>query len=171
MKMVRKRFDFLKVAGFCFLILTVFLSVINQVKAETAQTPSQMTEAESMVKKAFSAVLKAGDAGANVTDLLSRLNDGMNFLAQAEVAYKTGNFNGATSSAVEASAVASEVETDAVRASYAASAKSQVVLWATVSMVSLAEAIFVLFMFLCWRWLKKNHVRRLSNSKPEVTQE
>jgi predicted PurR-regulated permease PerM len=170
-RMVRRRFSFLEVAVFGFLILTAFLSVVIQVKAETEQTPSQLTEAESMVKKAFSAVLKAEDAGANVTDLLSRLSYGMNFLAQAEMAYNTGDVSGAANNAVDASAIASEVETDALDASYAASTKSQIAFWPTVSIVSFAEASFVLFMFLSWRRFRKNYIKRLSNSKAEVTQE
>jgi hypothetical protein len=169
--MVRKGFGFLKVAGFCFLILTVFLSVVNQVEVVTAQPPSQLTEAESSVKKAFSAVLKAEDDGANITDLLSRLNDGMNFLAQAETAYKTGDVNGATNNAVDASAIASEVEADALEASFGASIKSQMGFWSTAVVVWLAEVAFVLFMFLGWRRFKKNHIKELSNSKAEVIQE
>lgn len=169
--MVRKRFSFLKVACFSFLILTAFLSVVNIVKADTAQTTSQLTEAESMVKKAFSAVLKAEDAGANVTDLLSRLSDGMNFLAQAEMDYKTGDVNGATSNAVDASSIAFEVESNAVEASFAGSIKSQMAFWFTFGIVNLAEAAFILVMFLGWRAFKKNYLKRLHKPKAEMTQE
>jgi predicted S18 family serine protease len=168
--MVNKRNSFLAIALFVFLTLTVFLSVANQVKAEATQTSLQLTEAENMVKKAFSAVLEAENAGANVESLLSRLNDGMNLLARAEMAYKAGDVSGATKNATDASAIASEVETEALSVKFAASISSQTAFWSTVGIINLAEAAFILFMFLSWRWFKKNYIKRLRNSKPEVTQ-
>jgi len=162
-------FRLLRVALLVFLTLTVFLSAVKQVKAEETQSPSQLTEADTAVKKAFSAVLEAEDAGANVTSLLSRLSDGENLLAQAEMAYKVGDVSRAIDNAADASAIASEVEDSALSARFAASINSQTSFWSTAAILTVAGAAFVVFMFLIWIRFKKSYIERLRNSKPEVT--
>lgn len=47
------------------------------------------------MQTAFVAVSEAEKAGANVTGLLGRLNDGADLLAQANVAYRVGDISGA----------------------------------------------------------------------------
>jgi hypothetical protein len=147
------------------------LSGANEVKAEATQTPSQLIEADNALKQAFAAVLEAEQAGANVAGLLGRLSDGANLLAQAEMAYRVGDFSGAIDKATGVFASASEVETDAINAKNAALIKSQNDVWSIVAISDVAGFSFILLMFLIWIWFKKNYIKKLRNSKPEVTQQ
>ena len=150
-----------------FLILLT-LTAVKQVKAEATQIPSQLVEADTAVKEAFSAVLKAEDAGANITSLLNRLSDGENLLAQAEMAYKVGDVSSAIDKAADASGIASEVEASAISARFTASINNQTAFWSTAALLAVAGAAFVLFMFFIWIRFKNRYIERLRNSKPEV---
>ena len=146
------------------------MSGANEVKAEAAQTPSQLTEADNALKQAFAAVLEAEQAGANVTGLLGRLSDGADLLGQAAMAYRVGDVSGAIDRAVGVFVIASEVETDAISAKGGASINSQNVVWSIAAVSDVAGFSFVLLMFRVWRWFKQNYIKKLRNSKPEVTQ-
>lgn len=163
-----KVFRLLLVALLVFLTLTFFLSVVKQVQAEETQIPSQLVEADTAVKEAFSAVSKAEDAGANITSLLSRLNDGETLLAQAEMAYRVGDVTNAIDNAADAYAIASEVEDSAISARFTATVNAQNAFWSTTAILTVAGAAFVLFMFFVWIRFKKSYIERLRNSKPEV---
>ena len=71
---------------------TVSLSV-NRVAAQTSQAQSKLQAADSAVNQAFNAVLNAEKAGANVTGLDNQLSVAANWLAEAQVAYRAGDFN------------------------------------------------------------------------------
>ena len=67
--------------------------------AQTDQTDSKLQAADTAVDGAFTAVLDAEKAGANVTALLAQLNDAAGILAQAEISYRTGDSNTAADKA------------------------------------------------------------------------
>jgi hypothetical protein len=158
----------LSLALLVFLVLTSLFSGLIQVKAEADQTPSQLIEADNALKKAFASVLEAEQAGANVTGLLDRLNDGADLLAQAEMAYRVGDVSGAVDEASGVFAIVSEVEADVVSAENAALINRYSNIWSVAAISDVAGFSFVLIMFLVWIWFKRSYIKRLSNSKPEV---
>ena len=66
---------------------------VNQATAQIDQTTSKLQVANTAVNQAFSAVLDAEKAGANVTDLLFQLNYAQDVLAKAENSYRIGDLN------------------------------------------------------------------------------
>jgi hypothetical protein len=63
------------------------------------------------------------------------------------------------------------VESDAISAKGIAAINNQNSFMAIVAVSCVAGFYFVLLMFLVWRWFKHNYVKRLRDSKPEVTQQ
>jgi hypothetical protein len=154
-----------------FLALTMlFASSTSLVIAQSDQAQSKIQAADSAVNKAFQAIVKAEKAGANVTDLLAQLNIAADLLAQAENAYTSGDLSLATSKADSAVALAFQVNSAAAAAEKDAAVATQDNLLTTVIFSVVGSAIFVVALFIVWRWFKGNYIKRLSGSKPEVVQ-
>lgn len=154
--------------------LLVFLAIASLVRnrscAEVAdQVLPKVAEAEIAVGQAFSAVLDAEQAGANVTGLLARLNDAAALLAQAEMALRTGDANAAVDNATGALSIASEVKAEAVYAKASALVADDNALQSTITFSVVGAVTFVLALLLVWHRLRHRYVKNLLHSKPEVT--
>src|SRR4030042_446432 len=84
----------------CILLIFVFaVSSLSLVATVSGFSESEATlasnDADGAVALAYTATLKAKNAGANVSDLLTRLDEAGEFLAQAHMAYRSGDFDGA----------------------------------------------------------------------------
>ncbi len=81
--------SFLKFASvvivFVFLVSS-FVAPIALAEVGQDSAASALADAESAVGSSYQAVLEAGDAGADVTSLLSQLNYAADLLAQAQIA-------------------------------------------------------------------------------------
>jgi hypothetical protein len=82
-----------------FLFLLPAFIVRVSASSEEAATLA-ITEAEEVVASAYEAVREAEKAGANVTDLLSVLNEAGMLLSKAHLAYDRGDFDSARDFAV-----------------------------------------------------------------------
>lgn len=69
-----------------FFVTSRCVFAVNGVEAEAA-----ITEAESEIVECYGAVAEAERAGANVSDLIVKLDEAGGLLAEAENAYKVGN--------------------------------------------------------------------------------
>ena len=167
-KTINNNYKLFTITFLVFLAVTFFLPIVNEVKSEIIQIPSQLTEAENALKQAFSAVLEADKAKANVSGLLLRLNNGLNLFTQAEIANRLGDISGAAGKLTSVLKIASEVETDAVRARDIALFNSQSAFGSIASISFLAGFYFVLLILLIWRKFKQNYIKRLGNSTPKV---
>lgn len=85
----------------------------------------RITSADDALKLAFKRVLDAEGAGANVSSLMSDLDEAGEFLAEAEVAYRNGNLTGAAGLADSCSALAGTVSVEALALKDSALADSQ----------------------------------------------
>jgi len=139
----------------------------HYVFAQTDQTASKLQAANTAVNQAFNAVLDAEKAGANVTDLLVQLNDAAGVLAQAENSYRTGDSNTATAQADSVLPIAQEVTASAQDAKQTALVSGQNAFWSTITFTVIGAFVFVLALFLVWRWLKRSYINRLSEAKAE----
>ena len=140
----------------------------HYVFAQTDQTASKLQAANNAIEQAFNAVLAAEKAGANVTGLLVQLNDAAGILAQAENSYRTGDSNTAAAQADSVLPIAQQVTASAQDAKRTALVSGQNAFWSTIAFTVIGAFVFVLALFLVWRWFKRRYIKSLSEAKPEV---
>jgi len=134
--------------------------------AQTDQIASYLQADNTAVNQAFSAVLDAEKAGANVTSLQAQLNNVAGNLAQAENSYLSGNYSAAATQADKVLPIAQQVTIHAQEAKQAATVSRQDVFWSTIAFTVIGSIVFVLVLFLVWRWFKRRYINNLSESKP-----
>jgi CHASE3 domain sensor protein len=140
----------------------------HYVFAQTDQTASKLQAANTAVEQAFNAVLDAEKAGANVKDLLAQLNTAEGDLAQAENSYRTGDFTTASTKADSVLPIAQQVKTSAQEAKQNALVSGQNALFITIVLTVDGVFVFLLVLFLVWRWFKRRYIKSLSEAEPEV---
>ena len=140
----------------------------HTVSAQTAQLTVYLQADNTAVNQAFSAVLAAEKAGANVTTLLAQLNVAAGNLAQAENSYRSGNYSAAATQADSVLPAAQQITIAAQEAKQAATVSRQKAFWSTIAFTVIGSAVFVLVLFLVWRWFKRRYICNLSQAKPEV---
>ena len=143
-----------------FLALCSCLYSEHYVFAQTDQTASKLQAANTAIEQAFNAVLDAEKAGANVTGLLAQLNVAEGDLAQAENSYRTGDFNTAAAQADSVLPIAQEVTTAAQNAKQTAIVSGQNAFWSTIAFTVIGAFVFVLALFLVWRWFKRSYINK-----------
>jgi hypothetical protein len=136
--------------------------------AQTDQTTLKLQVANTAVNQAFSGVLDAEKAGANVTDLLSQLNYAAGVLANAENSYCAGDFSKAAIQADSVLPIAQQVTTSAQTAKQTATVNTQNAFWATIAFTVIGSVVFVWLLLMVWRRFKRNYIKNLSEAKPEL---
>ena len=136
--------------------------------ARTDQTQSTLQTANTAVDQAFNAVSAAEKAGANVTFPLNQLNNAADLLTQAENAYETGDSNIAANDASAVIPIAQQVTTEAKASKEVALNLARTGFWSIIIVAMIAAVVFVLALFLFWRWFERSYVNGLSEAKPEV---
>jgi succinate dehydrogenase hydrophobic anchor subunit len=150
-----------------FLALISVTFCVKCVFAEVDQSSLKVAEAENAVDLAFSAVLGAEHAGANVTDLLARLNYAGELLAQAEIAVRKED-SSAGAKADGTVSIANEVEAAAVAAEKEALDDALNGFWSSVAFSVVGVVVFVLALFLVWSRFRRRYHGGLLEAKPEV---
>lgn len=151
------------------LILSICFVGMHTANAQSIQDDSKLQAANTAVNQAYTALLDAEKAGANVTDLIVRLNDAAGVLAKAENNYRTGSPLVADSQADSVVRIAQQVATSAQDAKQTALVSSQNSFWQLIAFTAMGASIFVLALSLAWRWLKQNYINNLHKARPEVT--
>ena len=152
------------VSFFCLFLLLSSATVC--VATGESEAAARVSEAESAVNSTYAAVQNAEKAGANVTGLLSALNETVELLSEAEIAYKNGNLDGAVYNADQCIALANGTLNDALALKSSASESAQKVFWSTL-LYSLAGAdAFAVVLVLLWSWFSRRYVKRLLRMKP-----
>lgn len=130
---------------------------------------SSITLAENQMKRAFNATLSAEQAGANVSGLISKLNEAGVLLAEAEMAQRNGDLGQAVAKANSSLSLTQEVLGDCLVLREEALARANETFWTTLAYSSGAIVAFVVLYAIAWRWFKRFYMRRVSESRPEVT--
>jgi hypothetical protein len=152
----------------CLLSVCV-LCFVRGVFAVTFQEASdQVAAADQALRVAFNGVLDAEQSGANVSVLLSRLNEAGVALSGAEVALKAGNYSDAVSGALTCKSLAIDAGEDALALKNDAVAASGY-WWVTVLLSWVVSVVFVGVLFFVWRWFRRGYVKKMLGSRPEVT--
>ena len=129
-----------------------------------------ISEAEQAVAAGFEATLDAEQAGANVSSLLVRLNEGAEVLAAARMAFEDGNYSEADRLSGLSSEVGAQVESDALilKAEATNVAAGRYRLYLAGSAVAIIVVVFATL--LGYRFIKKRYLERLLKMKPEVNE-
>jgi len=131
---------------------------------------SIISEAEQSIVQTYEAVLDAEKAGANVSDLLVRLNDAAGLLSEAHIAFEADNFEDATRFADSASEVAWNVGSEAEKLEDEANnANANRLRWFTVGSI-LGVSIVISASLLGYRYFKRRYYRRLLKMRPKGAQ-
>lgn len=128
----------------------------------------QVADASQALRDAFKSVVDAEQKGANVSLLLSRLDEAGSNLTWAEAALAAGNYSDAVGFAGVCKSEADLVGVDAVGLG------NDAVLaagnwWMMVVFSVVGSVVFVVVLFFVWRWFKRGYLKRVMQSRPEVT--
>ena len=129
---------------------------------------SRLQQADASVGHAFTAVLNAETAGANITGLLNQLNVAGDLLAQADNLNRSGDVTGATNALNQVLPITQQVAVQAATAESNAKTEGQNALILTVVFSVVGSILLVLVLLLIWRAFKKRYISRMLESKPEV---
>jgi hypothetical protein len=159
--------NLLIVTLFVFLAFSFCLYSEHYVFAQTDQT-AKLQAANSAIGQAFNTVLDAEKAGANVTQLLGKLNTAGEILAEAQNAYKSGNTANITSNVENARQIAEQVNSDALNLQNVSIVESQNSFLLTMTFSIVGTVVFVVSLLFVWRRFKRFFVQKLFGMKPGV---
>ncbi|MCW4045322.1 MAG: hypothetical protein NWE94_07395 [Candidatus Bathyarchaeota archaeon] len=132
------------------------------------ETSAAINQAENDLTSAYTAVVEAETAGADVSALLNPLQSAGAFLSQAYVAFKTADYERAHVLAAECARTLGGVAEDAatLKANAEKARFNKLLLSAVVSSVGLI--LFLFIGLLGWKFLKKRYINQALNLKPEA---
>jgi hypothetical protein len=125
-------------------------------------------DADETLTLAYTATLKAEEAGADVSDLLIRLDEAGGFLARAHMAYRSGDFDEAGHFANLAMSIGEEVQNAAASLEVLARGESQQRLLFTLIGSIAGVVLVILGSYFGWRVFKRRYYKRVLKMKPEV---
>ena len=146
----------------------LFVSVAVAEPSEN-EAASALANADGVVASAYQAELKAEEAGANVSSLLVLLNKAGDNLAQAHIAYSSGDFDETIRLADLSRIFGEEVLNEANELQGLARARSAQRLWSTATGSAIGVMAVVFGSFLVWRVFKRRYYRQVLGMKPEVS--
>jgi hypothetical protein len=136
---------------------------------DTAVT--SIEKAENALASAYQAVLEAEQVDANVSGLLTQLNEAGKLLAEAHMAYRLMDFDEATRSANLCSDISDNVKSKANELRVEVYGSKTMGLWLTMS-GSLVSMVAVGFgSFWGWRVFKRRYYKRILRKKPQVVKD
>lgn len=141
---------------------------VDKVFAQNEEADLKLQETNVAVGQAYFFVLEAEGAGANVEGLVNKLNEAVNWFAEAQVAYRVNDFNTSFVKSDLAFSLAQEVSDLAQSASSEALISAKDSFFITVGL-SLGGCVgFIVVLFFVWLWIKKKYFSNLLGSTPEV---
>ena len=157
----------------CFIMAVLFVFVacafmFTAFATGESSAASDVAMAEADVVSAYEAVLEAEQVGADVSALLVRLNDASESLAEAEVAYRLGDFNESVRLADLCSAISEEVKSEAGELRLQAYGAWYFDMWLKIAGSLVGVVVVGLGGFWAWRVFKRRYYRRVLKMKPEV---
>lgn len=123
--------------------------------ANKDQAASALASAQDSVASAYQAVSRAEEARANVSSLLIRLNEAGLFLARAQLAYQSGNYNSTMEFAAQSQQKLNGFLADVDSLREAAIQEHYVDFMINVVGSTIGSMIVVCLSFLVWSFLKR----------------
>jgi hypothetical protein len=150
------------------MVFSLSLTLLPFHVSASDEASSAIGDADNALRRAFEAVLDAERAGANLSDLIVKLDEAGRLLAEAENAYRIGNFSEAVSKAEQCSVLADGVREEAITLKGEALAGAQIAFWQDLTVTAMGSAVFLVAMFFVWGWFKRAYVKKLLRMKLEV---
>lgn len=132
------------------------------------EVQAALGKAEVAAGSAYRSVVEAETAGANVADLLLRLNDSLSMLAKAQVQYRVGNLDQALSLANQCSDSLNGIEAEGGMMREKAISNGSRRILISVSLSASAVAAVLVSCFFGWVLFKRRFLRKVMGMKPEV---
>jgi len=137
--------------------------------ADQGDASATIAAVENELAASHYAVLEADGVGADVSDLLDRLNSAAEFLVEAKTCYRSANSSGAIYFAELASGnLDGLIEQADERYASVALERAQTLPWVAGGSV-MGGFIVVLVGFFGWGYAKRYYLRRFLGKKPEVS--
>jgi hypothetical protein len=134
----------------------------------SASDEASIQNANSSINDAFTNILAAEKAGGNITDLLNRLNDAADLMAQAENNLRSGDNNGVISKTESSRQIADKVNEDAIKLLNDQLVQSTTIFWLTIAFSAVGVSVFVFILWVVWRQFKRRFMNKLLDMRPEV---
>jgi len=149
-------------------IFLFYLTVSCAFAVDSEEAQVAINRAESKLNVAYNAVSDAERAGANVTELLSMLNNSSMLLSDAHMQYRIGNFSQTVNLANQCYDSLNAIDTEAhdLR-EHAAMLRKQSMLFSAVASIY-AIGVVLFGSIFSWRFFKSKYYRRVLKMKPEV---
>ena len=162
----------LRKIALCFVLFVLFSWFVHACFAVGQADANQMlAEAENALVSAYVSVAEANSVGANVSQLLVKLEDAGALLAEAQNSYRVGDYERAYLLALNCSNTVDNVVQEALTLkSETEEAQGQKLLFTAGVSSACLSVLFVLSLF-GWRFLKKAYLKRVLEMKPEVGSE
>ena len=123
--------------------------------------------AERNLGSVFTAVADAAAFGANVTEMLNKLDIAASFLSEAHAAFKKGDYESALEKAVNCESALSGLEYQAASLKAEAERKNSDRVFMNVFSSFVGLALVLVLGFLGWRFLKRWYLKHLLSMKSE----
>jgi len=156
---------FLGLLAFSALAVTGVFAVVGESEAE-----SEIQEAVTALSSVYVAVLEAERSGADVSGLLVGLSSGGDLLAEAQMRYRNGDFDGAVYYADLSVESVEGLMDEAGQLKALALAEHEERSFVTVAGSGVAVVVIVLASVVGWRLLKRRYLSKVLEMKPEVVE-
>lgn len=138
------------------------------------ETNTSIQLADKAVNSAFEAVSEAESAGGNVSNFIVRLNQASELLVEAMSLFKNGSSIDNIANVIELAnrsiELANSVKNEAADLKAFTLSYHDYSLKIYIATSLIGVAIFLVFMFLSWRWFKGYYTSRILSLKPEVAE-
>jgi len=156
----------------CAILSSLLFSVPTVASASASKSEDVATlsiaRAEENVSLAYQAVKDAEGARANISGLLSELNEAGELLAKANMSYRIGDFENATFLADASTEKSDSIKIEAYRIRDLALYQGLVNFQSTIAASILSVAAILFISFTGWRLFKRRYYQRVLKLKPEM---
>jgi len=154
------------------IFVLAFLLFAYFTRASLAITPSEayeaLTNAEENLASSYVYVAEAEHAGANISELLTRLVYAGELLAEAKNSYSIGDYERAYSLAINCSSTVNDVASEASDLKLKAEEAYDERLMFTAGISSAGLSVLFVLSLFAWRFLRKRYVERVLKMKPTL---
>jgi len=165
------------VAVVCLTILTLLLSSSsNLIRAnymyctiKSEDLFSRINDAEMELGEAFEAILDAEVAGANVSELVGRLNGAGALFAEVNMALRIDEIDDVDLKIDRCIEIARAVMDEALALKEAALIERKRFLWMNIALLFIGIAVFLTLLAFTWRGFKRYYIKKLLSMRPEVS--
>ncbi len=130
--------------------------------------PPQRSRLKKSVSSAYDVVLKAESAGANVTNLIMKLNEAASYLSTAKNLLRNEDPDGVAELTYSSIEIAESVKVEATSLKASALADRDFANKISLIISTVVVSIFLVFMFSLWQVFKRFYVRKFLDLTPKV---